>query len=317
MERNHTRVGDGHRPWAQVNVVSVTYNNQDTIEDLLENLREQGVSISEVVLHDNGSTDGTLRQIQLWLQTNPGLNVTTVRSTNVGFGAGVAGGCAAFVDQSLPTLCINPDALLSSGTLDKMLTVLNSDASVGVVTAPLVRADGQLDTASVRTLPRFGSSLAYSIVGKMLPKRFRYNAFNLEHLADDSEAEYRTIQATTGALMLVNPNFRAGDSPIFDQDYWMYGEDLQLCKDAAGEGFKVVMINWRPSLHLKGVSSGWPRGRVSDRAFHDALFLYYSKNMSRGPIDRWAAKIAVEMKFMLSRSLAAVARLQKNLRPNE
>lgn len=317
MERNHTRAGDGHRPWVHVNVVSVTYNNEDTVEDLLDNLREQGASISEVVLHDNGSTDSTLSKIQLWLETNPGLNVTTVRSTNVGFGAGVAGGCAAFVDQTLPTLCINPDAVLSSGTLDKMLSVMNSDMSIGVVTAPLVRANGQLDTASVRTLPRFGSSLAYSIVGQLLPKRFRYNAFNLGDLAADPDKEYTTIQATTGALMLVNPTFRTGNSPIFDHDYWMYGEDLQLCKDAASEGFKVVMINWRPSLHLKGISSGWPRGRVSDRAFHDALFLYYSKNMSRGPFDRWAAKLAVEIKFTLSRSLAAVVRLQKNLRPNE
>jgi GT2 family glycosyltransferase len=303
--------------WSKVNVVCVTFNNADTIEPLLKNLSEQGDLISEIVIHDNGSVDDTAQKSLAWLENGPGRKLTLIRSSNVGFGAGVFGACQALSDPTLPTLCLNPDAILSPGTLGRMIETLNGDLTIGIVTAPLVRADGELDTASVRKLPRFGPSVAYSVLGKIVPKRLRYNGATLADLEDGSRgtptAKAFFIEATTGALMLVNPYFRTAAQPIFDLSYWMYGEDLQLCKDAAEEGFRVAIIDWPASLHLKGVSSGWPRGKRSNEAFHEALYLYYSKNMSRGPIDRFAAKLAIRTKYAISQTAGGLARQVKTI----
>lgn len=301
--------------WSKVNVVCVTYNNEDTIGPLLSNLFEHRKLIAEVVVHDNGSADDTVNKFDEWVAKNRGFPATIIRAENVGFGAGIYGACTALDDGDLPTLCLNPDAILSTGTLEQLVRALNADPSLGIVTAPLIRADGELDSASIRKLPRFGPSVAYSMLGKLVPDRFRYNSTRIDDLKRGlpgrSEAGFTTIEATTGALMLVNPRFRKATHPIFDLSYWMYGEDLQLCKDAADEGFKVAIIDWPPSLHLKGVSSGWPRGRTSNRAFHDALLLYYSKNMSSGPIDRSIARIAVATKYLLSETSGTLVRQAK------
>ncbi|WP_104173224.1 glycosyltransferase family 2 protein [Arthrobacter sp. Y81] len=301
--------------WSKVNIVCVTFNNEATVEPLLRNLAEQSEWIEQVVVHDNGSGDDTVARVEAVSATCPDLTVTIIRADNVGFGQGIFGACQGLSDGELPTLCLNPDAVLSAGTVEKMLDTLNSDPLIGVVTAPLVRADGQLDSASVRKLPRFGSSLLYSAVGKLVPKRFRYNATTIDDLESGLPGQkspgHSVIEATTGALMLVNPQFRPSTQPIFDLEYWMYGEDLQLCKDAADEGYQVVIIDWPASLHLKGVSSGWPRGRTSNKAFHDALFLYYAKNMSRSWADRALARAAVSAKFTLSQAAGDFARRLK------
>jgi len=303
--------------WTRVNVVCVTYNNEDTVEPLLTNLLEHRDRIAELVIHDNGSDDATALRVSNLLECESTLSAKLVKGENVGFGAGIFGASQALADLTLPTLCINPDAELRAGTLEQMLKTLNSNPALGIITAPLVRANGELDSASVRKLPRFGQSLAYSVLGKLVPERFRYNATRLEDLAKLSAevtgTGYSLIEATTGALMLINPLFRPATDSIFDLEYWMYGEDLQLCKDASEEGFGVAIIDWPPSLHLKGVSSGWPRGVVANRAFHQALYLYYAKNMARTRVDRFAAKLALESKLALSDSSGRIVRRLRSL----
>lgn len=302
--------------WSTVNVACVTYNNGDTVATLLDSLLVESAYISEVSLHDNGSVDDTLARVRAWLASNKGLRVKVTKGTNVGFSAGVYGACEALEDKSLPTLCLNPDAILSEHTLGELLNAMNSDSSIGIATTPLIMSDGQMDPSCVRTLPRFGSSVLYSLIGKLSPARFRYNAAKLPDLASDplgnNETTRSVIEATTGALMLVNPRFRPASFPIFDLSYWMYGEDLQLCKDAAEEHFSVVMIHHTPSVHLKGVSSGWPRSSKANKAFHDALFLYFSKNFSRGPVDRLLGKLAIATRFGLSEVAGSIVRTRRD-----
>lgn len=303
--------------WAKVNVVCVSYNNEETIESLLSNITDQHDLVAEVVIHDNGSLDETARIVAAWSTKHPEVAIRLIRSSNIGFGQGVHGACRGLADASLPTLCINPDAILSDGTMGKMIEILNADSSIGVVTAPLVRADGQLDSASIRKLPRLGPSILYSLFGRLMPRSLRYNSTTIDNLADGLPGKttggYAIIEATTGALMLVNPLFRGSSGQIFDPDYWMYGEDLQLCKDAADEGFKVVIIDWPPSLHLKGISSGWPRNMKSNKAFHEALYIYYVKNMSQGWLDRKLVRTAVAVKFLLSQTVGDASRRLKNM----
>lgn len=304
------------QPWCTANVVCVSYNNRETITQLLDSLLVEAKHIAEVVIHDNGSSDTTVELARAWRDANPGLQLHVVESSNVGFSSGVYGGSQKFQDTNLPTLCLNPDAILAPGTVNALLNVLQDDHRIGIATAPLLMSDGSMDPSCVRTLPKFGSSVLYAILGKLLPRKLRYNSARLEEInhADtprQTGSNYRQIEATTGALMLINPLFRNPSQPIFDLSYWMYGEDLQLCKDAADEGYVVAMVDFEPSIHVKGVSSGWPRSSKSNRAFHDALYVYYSKNFSRGPFDRALGKAAVGARLALSELMGRAERARK------
>jgi N-acetylglucosaminyl-diphospho-decaprenol L-rhamnosyltransferase len=304
--------------YLRVNVVVVTYQNSQTIENVLESLEQEHDLIEQVVIQDNGSSDATLAVAREWCATGTKLNVTVVAGTNVGFAAGVFQGCKSFTDSSFPVLCLNPDLEVFPGTLVRLLDVLNTEPDAAIVTAPLVGEDGVMDTACIRRLPKLGTGLAYSLLGQFLPSRLKYNSIAAPERPTGQGAHtsvsYSWIEATTGALMLVNPEFRSSSVPVFDLSYWMYGEDLQLCWDAKSEGYKVAIIDYQASLHKKGTSSGWPRSKKSNAAFHEALAIYYSKNLSHGPLDREIIRAGMHVRLAVSLTCGRAATMLSALR---
>lgn len=292
-------------------VVTVTYNNATTIERFLQGLAIDAAFISRLILIDNGSNDDTVRRAEL-VGEQLELGVDIVRSSNQGFAGGYATGSQKIQDPAVPVLCLNPDVVLAPGTLRRVLEAESTWLDIGIVTVPLNREDGTEDPSCRRTLPRVGPSVAYAAIGRALPRAFRYNA---PSRADATPAgrlsdgtPIRNLEATTGAFMLVSPRFRKPTEPVFDTDYWMYGEDLQLCHDAQASGFRVIMVECEPSLHVKGVSSGWPRSRKSNNAFHRAMYTYYDKNLRTSRAEALFIRAGVEGRRIATNALGAATR---------
>lgn len=287
------------RETEKANVVVVTHNSAPTVRRLFEGLRRQPEWLAQVVVVDNGSVDETVALVETEACRSP-FPVDIVRSDNCGFAGGYVRGGAALLAE-LPTLCLNPDVELAEGVLDLMMRALHEHPEVGVVTAPLNLPNGETDPSAERRLPVLSSSLLYSLLGKLTPSRFRYN-----RVVARTTGPVRLIEATTGALMLVRPEFRRGSAGIFDTDYWMYGEDLQLCADAKREGWAVARVDAPSSLHVKGTSSGLPRSRRSNVAFHRAMYLYYRKNLDRGRMVRALVWCGVHLRLAANLLLSAV-----------
>jgi N-acetylglucosaminyl-diphospho-decaprenol L-rhamnosyltransferase len=286
---------------SRANVIVVLHNSLLTLDGLFAGLQGQQRRIARVVLVDNRSTDATVQRARDLARASD-LEVVVVEAENTGFAGGYLRGGAELKGTDQPTLCLNPDVELAEGVLARMLDALDQDPRALVVTAPLLLPSGEPDPSSVRRLPQLSGSALYSVLGRLTPQRLRYNA-QVPHAESTSSPRY--IEATTGALMLVRAAFRRPEDGIFDTDYWMYGEDLQLCADARRAGGEVVMVNAPPSLHVKGTSSGLPRSRRSNVAFHRAMYLYYRKNLDRGPIVRGAVWGAVHLRLALNIALSA------------
>lgn len=296
-----------------VHVVTVTHNSASTVAPYLEALARSAPVIAGVTVVDNASTDDTVQRLRERVGTVP-FELEVIENANTGFAGGYLAAARSRFDASLPVLCLNPDVLLAPNAVPALLDVLNSFGDAGVVTMPLVENDGSPDTASRRSLPRLGGSMVYSVLGRFTPKRLRYNAQEAPPsvlLSTRSGLPVSLLEATTGALMLVRPAFRSLRNGVFDRDYWMYGEDLQLCADARSAGFRVLMAETAPSVHLKGVSSGRPRSHRSNRAFHEAMLLYARKNLVRSPIAVGLLGIAIAAHFALSEVRALPARARR------
>lgn len=294
------------------NVVTVLYNSVETLPAFITALVEQADCIGELILVDNGSRDGTAALAETLTRNLP-FRVVLIRNSNEGFALGYLQGERKIEDNSLATLCLNPDVILESSTLSRLLGALDADPRVGIATAPLVLDDGTPDPASIRSHPTLIGSSLYALLGKLTPKALRYN----DHArggARDQARRVGDIDATTGALMLVSPAFRRAGDGIFDTDYWMYGEDLQLCLDAANEGFLVRMVDAPASTHLKGASSGLPRRLRANLAFHDALFTYFSKNLARTRFSRSLVWFAVKARLTVSVVTSTAVRATRHLR---
>jgi N-acetylglucosaminyl-diphospho-decaprenol L-rhamnosyltransferase len=300
---------------SRCNVVVVTYNNALIIAGLLKSLDFKSQHIEQLVLVDNGSQDNTVDVVGA-LIASLHFPLTLIRSSNTGFAGGYLGAGRHVINEKLPTLCINPDVVLEVHALPRLLEAMSTWRSIGVATVPLVGQDGVEDSASRRRLPALGSSVAYALFGKLLPRALRYNSRGISEsrafrkLADGTKLT--PLEATTGALMLVAPHFRAVGKGIFDTDYWMYGEDLQLCHDARTEKFEVVMVESAPSIHEKGASSGWPRTRRSNAAFHDAMYIYSKKNLHKTPYGGGVILVGVKVRQAISLGLGAFARANRS-----
>lgn len=283
-------------------VLSVMYNNEATIATMIQSLRPDRDAITQVVLVDNGSTDRSVEVAEHELATT-GFSSVVVRSTNTGFAGGYETARRAVAEDGT-LLCVNPDVELGAGVLQRLLEAA-SLPGVGIATAPLQNLEGVEDSASRRRLPTLAGASAYALIGKLLPTALRYNSMRRDDLSSGPTLTDGTtttlVEATTGALMMLSPEFRTADSTIFDLDYWMYGEDLQLCLDARRQRLSVLMIETIASTHIKGASSGLPRSRHSDRAFHDALFTYYRRNLRRNRSEEAVVRLAIELRFHQSR----------------
>ena len=308
----------------KANVITVLHNNVATLDGYFQGLVSQGEFIARVVLVDNASTDESV-ETATRLALEHSLDVVVVEHSNAGFAGGYARGGREDMDFALPTLCLNPDVALAPETVRSMLQALTTEDQVAIVTSPLVTDTGEEDSASRRVLPSLGKAAIYAILGKLTPRAFRYNNRSdvpavssvVENQPDAAQGAFHIglstsqIEATTGALMLVNPTFRAANSGIFDQDYWMYGEDLQICFDARAAGLKVLMVEGPSSLHLKGASSGRPRGKVSNIAFHRAMYIYYSKNLNVHPVGKLVVGGAIFGRLGFQLLLSRVSRALK------
>jgi len=283
-------------------VLSVMYNNEATIATMIRSLRPDRNAIAQVVLVDNGSTDRSVEVAEQELAT-AGFSSVVVRSINTGFAGGYETARRAVAEDGT-LLCVNPDVELGAGVLQRLLEAA-SRPGVGIATAPLQNLEGVEDSASRRRLPTLAGASAYAVIGKLLPASLRYNSVRRDDLSSGlilaDGTRTTLVEATTGALMMLSPEFRTAASTIFDLDYWMYGEDLQLCLDAQRQRLSVLMIETVASTHIKGVSSGLPRSRQSDRAFHDALFTYYRKNLRRNRSEEAVVRLAIELRFHQSR----------------
>lgn len=300
----------GHTLGLKAAVVVVTYNNSTTLASLVEGLSNQSEAVSELVIRDNGSSDRTVEVAYATAAQLP-FPVKVVVGENVGFAAGVDAAATSLEDPSRPLLVLNPDVILAPGIVLKMLRLAACLEHVGIVTAPLNLVSGAPDPASRRRLPRLGSAALYAALSRWTPRSVRYNDVLPEETTVESQSNlrYTALEATTGALMLVTPSFRNAATGIFDRSYWMYGEDLQLCFDARQEGRSVVMLEEQGSIHIKGASSGLPRSAVADRAFHNAMYLYYRLNLRRGPVESAFVGTGVFIHWMISRGRAFVGGL--------
>lgn len=289
--------------------LSVMFNNEATIRGMVQSLAANAESLDEVVLVDNGSSDRTIEVARDAVRMLE-VPTTIVPSSNTGFAGGYETARLA-VTTAGNILCVNPDVELAPGTVALLLEAARLPG-VAIATAPLRNLDGAEDTASRRRLPTLRAASLYAVLGKFLPARTRYNAVDRDELRSGPELEDGTpttrIEATTGALMMLGQQFRSSSTTIFDLDYWMYGEDLQLCLEAARDQQAVLMVETNASTHVKGASSGFPRSRESDRAFHDALRTYYRKNLRRNRLEQVVVDAAVEARFISSRLRSTLAR---------
>jgi N-acetylglucosaminyl-diphospho-decaprenol L-rhamnosyltransferase len=169
-----------------------------------------------------------------------------------------------------------------------------------------VRADGSLDLACRRSFPSPAVSF-YRLVGlsKLFPRSSRFGRYNLTYLDPDQPTE---MDSGVGACMLIRRE-ALEQAGLFDEAFFMYGEDLDLCYRLKQCGWRVHYYPAVQVLHYKGQASK----QVADKAtseFYRAMLLFHSKHYAQNTffLGNWLITAGIFL-------FGGVAHLRNRLRP--
>lgn len=268
---------------AAVRVVVVTYSPGPVLERLLRSLEAAGSAPFEVVIADNGSTDGAPERAA------EEHAVTLLRTgANLGYGAAANLG-AEGADQPF-LLLTNPDVELAPGAVDELLAAA-ARWPLGGAFGPAVReVDGRL-YPSARALPVVGHGIGHALLARVWPDNPWTKAYRNEDLA----VTERVAGWLSGSCLLVRRDaFQAVGG--FDPGYFMYFEDVDLGDRLAQAGWQCVYVPTALVTHTGGTTTQRYPARML-KAHHDSAYRYLSKRY-RPPL-RWVLGAGLRLRYAL------------------
>ena len=251
-----------------VSAIVVSYNVRSQLLETLGAYHATCGTEAEVVVVDNASSDGSADAVAA---AYPQTKLIRLED-NVGFGSANNAGLDKCSGELI--LLLNPDVLVRHGCVRTLANFLTANPEAGAVGPRLERPDGRLDLAARRGFPSPLSAL-YRLAGlsRLFPNSPRFNRYNLGYVPSDSVHE---IDAGTAACLMVRR--KAIDQVgFFDPQFFMYGEDLDLCFRLRQGGWKIYYQPAAAAVHLKGSSTSQDTERMLYE-FHRAMWLFHRKH---------------------------------------
>jgi N-acetylglucosaminyl-diphospho-decaprenol L-rhamnosyltransferase len=229
---------------ADLAVVIVNYESGAALHRCLTGLKRQGPG--QVVVVDNGSTDGSLDRVR---QDMPDV-VVVEPGTNLGYGSAANRGVAA--TDAPYVLVANPDLEVALGALSILTAALEEDPRTAVV-GPLIRTPQGNRYPSARRFPSLPDAAGHAVLGIVAPRNRFTRTYQRSDL-DTAGPGTREVDWVSGACFAVRR--RAFDEVGgFDESYFMYAEEVDLCWRLHQRGWRVLYAPAAEVVHVQGVST--------------------------------------------------------------
>ena len=269
-----------------LSVIILNWNTRTLLEKCLESLFNQPREFEvEIIVVDNASEDGSREMVA---DSFPQAQLV-VNSTNIGFGAGNNAAVSRATGRYL--LFLNTDTIVNEGALSRMVAFADCHPDIGILGPKLLNGDGSLQY-SCRRYPNLAAGFFRNTpLGRLFPR----NRFAGDYLMMDwDHASPRDVDWVSGAALMIRRRV-VDEIGCFDEDFYMYCEDVDLCwrvnhtalpgvKDAEGIADPGTPRHWRvvyyPEAviyHLIGKSSDQAPTRMTYE-FHRSQYLFYKKH---------------------------------------
>jgi N-acetylglucosaminyl-diphospho-decaprenol L-rhamnosyltransferase len=257
---------------AKVCLVVVTYQAGRTLDDMLDSLPAAAGTPVEVIVADNGSTDGAPERAE---------RRETVRlvptGSNLGFGAAANVGVAAAADTEWVLIC-NPDVVFAPGAVDALLAATERWPRAATL-GPLIHTDDGTIYPSARALPSLSRGIGHALLGWCWPA----NPWTASYRSERGEPVESAVGWLSGSCLLVRHEAFLSVGG-FDPAYFMYFEDVELAYQLTARGWLNVYVPSASITHLGGAATRLHKPRMT-AAHHDSAYRYLARRYA-GP--RWA-----------------------------
>jgi GT2 family glycosyltransferase len=258
---------------AKLSVVIVDYNSGDYLIGCLDRLFENKAEADlEVWVVDNASSDDSIERAQ---KKYPQIKFI-LNTDNLGYGKANNQALRKIKNENI--LLLNPDVWIEKGTLSTMIKYMKNNPKVGAATCKVFQGDGKIDWATHRGFPTPIASMLYFLGIK-----------RLYHLTGRSLMRVHEVDAISGCFFMTRKSVLE-ISGLFDEDYFMYAEDIDLCFRIKKLGFKIMYVPLTKVIHHKGISTGLKKHsqgvssatietkRRSLNAFYSTMKIFYKKH---------------------------------------
>lgn len=256
----------------ELSVIIVNYNVRQFLESALTSVRRalEGID-SEVFVVDNASDDGSAEMVrakfpEVRLLEN-GVNLGFARANNL----------ALRLSHGRFLLLLNPDTVVQEDTFRVMLAFFRETSDAGIAGCRILNPDGSFQLPCRRSFPTPWVAFTKTFgLSALFPRSQIFGQYNLTFLSE--EATY-PVDAVSGSFMMVRREAYEKVGGL-DEDFFMYGEDLDWCYRVMQAGFRVYYVHTTKIIHFKGEST--KRSDIDEiKVFYQAMQLFVRKHLSR------------------------------------
>lgn len=257
----------------QLSIVIVNYNSKFLIEQCLGSVRKAITGIdTEIIVVDNNSTDGSKEYLAdkfpdvKFIFNND--NAGYAKACNQGFR----------ISSGNYVLFLNPDTVLPENCLAGCISFFESHPDAGAAGVRMLDSQGNFLKESKRGVPSASASF-YKLFGlaAIFPGSKTFAKYYQSHLPEKAN---NPVDVLSGAFLMVRRHvFETANG--FDEDFFMYGEDIDLSLRIRQLGYKNYYLGNISVTHLKGGSTKYNYRYVQD--FYEAMNLFVKKHYSNKP----------------------------------
>jgi len=267
-----------------LSVVIVNYNVKYFLEQCLHSVVRAASGLEvEIFVVDNNSTDGSHEYLP---QRFPSV-IFNWQPDNTGFSK--ANNLALQQSKGDYILFLNPDTIVPEDCFHKAIGFMKAHPDAGAMGVRMLDGAGFFLRESKRSFPTARASFfKISGLSAMFPDSPYFSNYYAAHIAEETEHE---VDVLAGAFMLLSKACAMAVKG-FDEDYFLYGEDIDLSYRIKKAGFKNYYVPGIEILHFKGESTH-RNSREYVRHFYNAMRLFVNKHYRRRRITRYLMSIAI------------------------
>ncbi|MDP2336919.1 MAG: glycosyltransferase [Bacteroidota bacterium] len=284
----------------KLSIVIVNYNVKYFLEQCLHAAQKAALKVSsEIIVVDNDSVDGSCQMIE---EKFPEV-ILIANKENVGFSKANNQGIRIAKGEYI--LLLNPDTVVEEDSFMKIVRFMDQTPDAGGLGVKMIDGKGRFLPESKRGLPTpevaFWKMSGFS---KLFPRSKRFGRYHLGYLDQDQVHE---VEVLAGAFMLLRRE-TLDKVGLLDEDYFMYGEDIDLSYRITQGGYKNYYFPETAIIHYKGEST--KKGSINYvKVFYNAMIIFAGKHFSKGNARRYA--ILINLAIYLHAFLTLAGRFLK------
>lgn len=271
----------------QLSVVILNYNVSHFLQLCISSVLAATKDIdAEIIVVDNKSSDDSCAMVK---SVFPGVKLIE-NQENWGFSKGNNIGVA---EAKGDYLCIlNPDTVVAEDIFVRLLNFVTSKQNIGIVGCQLIDGKGEFLPESKRNVPT--AKIAFQ---KMIG--YAENYYNLALDKDDCGK----TDVLVGAFMVIKREVynKVGG---FDEDYFMYGEDIDLSFKMLKAGYNNYYFGEVTIIHFKGEST--LKDKVYARRFYEAMEIFYKKHFKKNVMFSALVKMSTKLASKKGRTVPEI-----------